>query len=442
MNKIIYPQPLDCDAAITYSKTAVSFLAALLFCLPCPVKAQSADERLRNVYTEEWKWRLEQFPGLEGIAKPVADRLPKVDPATQEMWLRYWQDVLHKLDAIPRAQLSPEEQVNYAVYRPEIENFIADQKFRDYEMPANSYSAFWTDLGETARRPFKTLTDYQNWIAQMRDIPRYFREEIANMRAGLARGFTPPRATLKGREKSIANVAEGKPEDSLLYTPFREPMVGVQPADQDKLKSEAAKVIREVVQPAYADLLKFFRDEYVPKTRTTLAAEQLPDGKNYYRQKIREFVTLDLSPDKIHQTGLAEVAKLHQQMVDVMHESGFKGEFPEFLKFLRTDSQFYAKTPQDLLNRAAWIAKVFDGKSSQYFGYLPRMRFTIKPVPDEKARIQVEEWLFWQVGGLGPMAGQAFHFLNYSNEDLTYAKKRYSDEVHRLFGVMDKRLAT
>ncbi|PYK29861.1 MAG: DUF885 domain-containing protein, partial [Verrucomicrobia bacterium] len=292
----------------------VLFIAAALGCVPCLAKEQGADERLRAIYTEEWKWRLEQFPGLEGVEKPVADRLPKVDAATQETRLRYWQDVLHKLDDVPRAQLSPEEQINYDVYRPEIENFVADQKFRDYEMPANSDSAFWT-----------------------------------------------------------------------LYTPFREPMVGVQPSDQDKLKSEAAQVIREIVQPAYADLLKFFRDEYVPHTRATLAAEALPDGKTYYHQKIREFTTLDLSPDEIHQIGLSEVAKLHQQMVDAMRESGFKGEFPAFTQFLRDDPQFYAKTPQELLNRAAWIAKVFDGKSSQYFGYLPRMRFAIKPVPADLA---------------------------------------------------------
>src|SRR5436309_7485169 len=330
-------------------KTVVLFGAAALWCVPCLAKAQSTDERLRAIYTEEWKWRLEQFPGLEGVEKPVPDRLPSVDPTTQETRLRYWQDVLHKLDELPRAQLSPEEQINCDVYRPEIENFVADQKFRDYEMPANSDSAFWTDLGETARRPFKTLTDYQNWIALMRDIPRYFHEQIANMRAGLARGLTPPRITLQRREKSIATIAEGKPEDNLLYTPFREPMVGVQPSDQEKLKSEAAKVIREIVQPAYADLLKFFRDEYVPHTRTTLAAEALTDGKTYYRQQIREFTTLDLSPDEIHQIGLSEVAKLHDEMVDAMNESGFKGEFPAFVQFLRDDSQFYAKTPQELL---------------------------------------------------------------------------------------------
>jgi uncharacterized protein (DUF885 family) len=363
----------------------IIFFAAAMACTATGAETQKADAQLRAIYTEEWKWRLEQFPGLEGPTKPVPDRLPKADPATQDVRLRYWEDVLHKLDGIARAQLSPAEQINYDIYRREIEDLVADQKFRDFEMPANSDTAFWTNVGYTARRPFKNLTDYKNWIAQMRDIPRYFREEIANMRAGVARGFTPPRTTLQGREKSITAIAEGKAEDNLLYTPFREPMVGVQPSDQRTLKADAAKVIQEIVQPAYADLLKFFRDEYVPHTRTTLAAEELPDGKTYYRQKIREFTTLDLSPEEIHQTGLAEVAKLHAQMLNVMRASGFKGEFPAFVQFLRDDPQFYAKTPEELLNRAAWIAKVFDGKSSQYFGYLPRMRFTIKPVPPDLA---------------------------------------------------------
>ncbi len=364
----------------------IATIGLITVCLCATVAAGAgADATLRDVYNAEWKWRLEQFPGLEGPAKPVPDHLPKVDPATQEARLKYWEDVLHKLDGIPRAELSPEEQINYDIYRPEIEDAIANQKFRDYEMPANSDSAFWSDFGFTARRPFKSLTDYRNWIAQMRDVPRYFDEQVANMRAGLGRGFTPPRLTLQGRDKSIATIAEGKPEDNLLYTPFREAMIGVEAADQAKLKSEAAQVIGGVVQLAYGKLLKFFRDEYVPKTRTTLAGEALPDGKAYYRQKIREFTTLNLSAEEIHQTGLTEVAALRAQMAEVMKETGFKGDFAAFQKFLREDPQFYAKSPQELLSRAAWIAKVFDGKSSQYFGYLPRMRFTIKPVPDDLA---------------------------------------------------------
>jgi uncharacterized protein (DUF885 family) len=345
----------------------------------------SADARFKAIYTSEWKWRKEQFPDQEDPAKPIAPRLPRVDPAAQDARLRYWQDVLRRLDGIAPAQLSTEEQINYAVYRPEIEQAIADQKFRDYEMPANSDSAFWTDFDYTARRPFRSLTDYRNWIAQMRDIPRYFREQMAEMRAGLKRGFTPPRVTMQGRDDSIASVVKAKPEATLFYEPFKNFIPGIPAAEQSALRTEALKTIREQVQPAYATLLTFVRDDYIPHMRATLAAYDLPDGKAYYRQKIREFTTLDMDPDAIHRLGLSEVAKLHQQMIGVMRETGFKGDFPAFLHYLRTDPKFYAKTPQELLDKAAWIAKVFDGKASQYFGYLPRTRFTIKPVPAEMA---------------------------------------------------------
>jgi len=127
------------------------------------------------------------------------------------------------------------------------------------------------------------------------------------------------------------------------------------------------------------------RGEYVPGARATLAAEAMPNGKAYYQAKIKEFTTLDLTPDQVHQIGLSEVAKIHAEMVAVMKETGFQGDFPAFLHFLRTDPQFYAKSPSELLMRAAWIAKQFDGKAATYFGHLPRSRFAIKPVPADLA---------------------------------------------------------
>jgi uncharacterized protein (DUF885 family) len=350
----------------------------------CNPKTDSADSRLRAVYTAEWTWRQEQFPDDEDAQRPIQDHLPKVDPQTQAMRLSMWQDTLEKLDAIPRAELSAAERLNYDVYRPQIETLIADLEFRDYEMPANSDTTFWTDLGYTARRPYRTLDDYRNWISQMRDIPRYFSEQIEEMRAGLKRGFTPPQVTMTGRDASITAVTEAAPDASLFYVPFKD-MPGVPTADRDALRAEALGVIRDSVQPAYRHLLAFMRDEYLPRTRTTLAAYDLPDGKAYYRAKIREFTTLDVDPDAIHALGEAEVARLHGQMQDAMREVGFKGDFPAFLTFLRSDPRFQAKTPQELLMRAAFIAKRFDGKASRFFGLLPRARFGIEPVPDDLA---------------------------------------------------------
>jgi len=162
-------------------------------------------------------------------------------------------------------------------------------------------------------------------------------------------------------------------------------MPGVSADQQAAMRKEAVQVIHDVVQPAYLELLNFMRAEYVPGLRTTLAAEDLPDGKAFYRAKIREFTTLDEDPAQIHALGEAEVARLHGEMLAVMEETGFKGDFPAFLSFLRREPRFYAKTPTELLMHAAWIAKKFDGKASLYFGYLPRARFAIKPVPDDLA---------------------------------------------------------
>ncbi|HEY2274067.1 MAG TPA: DUF885 family protein [Steroidobacteraceae bacterium] len=370
------------------SRAAALLLLALAAALAgsCSQEArqQAADERLRAIYEAEWRWRREQLPGGEDSNKPPADHLPKVDPASQQRRREYWEETLGKVNALARADLSPGEQLNYDVYRAQLQVLIDNQRFRDFEMPANSDSSFWTDLGYTARRPFRTLTDYQHWIAQMRDVPRYFAEQMDEMRAGLKRGFTPPRVTLEGRAGSITAVTNATAEGSLFYTPFRE-MPGIAPEKQAALRAEAVATIRDVVQPAYVRLLEFMRTEYLPATRTTLAAEALPDGKSYYRAKIREFTTLDLDPKAIHQLGVREVERLHAAMLEQMHATGFSGDFPQFLHFLRSDARFYAKTPQELLMRAAWIAKVFDGKASTYFGYLPRARFAIKPVPDDLA---------------------------------------------------------
>jgi len=358
--------------------------ACMTLTMSACTKTPGADARLQAIYSDEWKWRQEQFADDEDAQKRIQDHLPKVDAAAQVQRLKMWQEVLQKLEAIPRAELSPAEQLNYDVYVPQIKALIADQQFHEYEMPVNSDTTFWTNLASTARRTYRSAQDYRNWISQMKDIPRYFHEQTEEMRAGLKRGFTPPHVTLEGRDASLTAVTDATPEASLFYTPFKD-MPGIAEADQKTLREQAIGTIRDTVQPAYRELLTFYRNEYFPGTRTTLAAYDLPDGKAYYRSRILNFTTLDEDPAAIHAFGEAEVARLHAQMLGAMKETGFTGDFPAFLAFLRKDPQFYAKTPEELLMRAAWIAKRFDGKASQYFGLLPRARFAIKPVPDDLA---------------------------------------------------------
>jgi uncharacterized protein (DUF885 family) len=363
----------------------VTSLFAAALALTSLAHAETADDRFKALYQKEWSWREEQFPGQDDEdreSKPTDNRLTDVGADAQDTRLKYWQDVLKQLDAIPVGELSAENKVNVAIYRPQIEGFVASIRFRDYEMPFNSDSQFWSDLGFMTRRPLKDEQAVRNYTAKLDDVPRYFDQQIANMRAGLKRGFTVPRAVLDGRDVSIASYAEVKsPEESEFYAPYRK-LPSNLPADaQEKLRADGVRAIREHVIPAYAKLLRFFREEYLPHARKTLAAEALPDGKAYYREQIRQYTTLDLEPEAIHEIGLREVARIDADMQATMKETGFKGDFPAFLKFLRTDPQFYAKTPDELLMRASWIAKQVDGKLSQYFGLLPRGRFGIDPVP-------------------------------------------------------------
>ena len=364
-------------------------LAPLVAAQTAPQQAPDADAQFRVLYQREWTWRLQQFPMLaSGIGDHrYDDRLDDVSAAAQALRLEYWQEVLKQLDTIDPTVLGTDEQIDYAVYRAQIENLEADDRFGQWQMPFNSDSAFWSDLAYLpSEQKLDDVDDYRNYLKRLTAIPHYFDQQIDNMRIGLKRGFSVPRAVLAGRDKSIASVAGLKdPLLSGFYKPFEKMPATILAADQAALRAQAQQTIAQDVIPAYAKLLKFFDDDYVPHARTTLAAEALPDGKAYYAQQILEYTTLDLDPDQIHQIGLDQVAKIHAQMLEVMKQTGFKGDFAAFLQYLRTDPQFYAKTPQELLDKSAWVAKEVDGQLAQFFDHLPRERFTIEPVPADIA---------------------------------------------------------
>ena len=367
--------------------------------------ATAADTAFQAIHEKEWAWRQQQDGGADedsdAAAGTLDPRLADVSPAAQQARLQAWDQVLRQLDALDPAQLSEANRTHLAIYREQVRNLAEDVRLRGYEMPFNSDSSFWANLNFMTRRPMHSVEAYRAYIARLNDVPRYFDQQIDNMRAGLARGFSVPRAVLDGREGSIAAVADLRdPTRAALYAPFKELPAKIPAAEQQALREAAQAAIRDSVVPAFAKLQTFFREEYVPGARTTLAASAMPDGEAYYRQQIREYTTLDLAPEQIHRIGLSEVARIRAEMDAIIDQLGFQGRSPEtrfqdFLHFLRTDPQFYATEPQRLLERAAWIAKRVDARIGTYVS-LPRGLFTIVPVPDDIAP-------FWTSGrgGLG-----------------------------------------
>jgi uncharacterized protein (DUF885 family) len=378
-------------------KTKWRMAAALLACsaiatsveaAPAPAKSAAhgvADARLKALYDGYAAWTDREFGEIVNARgeRERAGYLPHVDAASQLRRAAHLKELLAQLNGIPASQLSSDEQVNAAVLRTVLEADIADAQFRTWEMPFNSDSSFWTYLD--AQQPFDDADGYRRYIARLRDIPRYFDEQIVNMRAGLARGFSVPRATLNGRDKSVAAFIVDDPEKSTFYKVFNNMPSNVPAADRQALRAEGRAAIQQSVMPAYRKLLTFIRDEYIPHTRTTTAAHDLPDGDAFYRAQIRQFTTTEMTPQQIHQLGLQEVARIDAEMQQTMRASGFKGTMPQFLAFLKSDPQFYAKTPDELLGVSSYVAKRVDGVIGKHFGLLPRRRFGIIPVPDALA---------------------------------------------------------
>jgi len=348
--------------------------------------ASTADARFQALYEREWQWRTAQFPLLATYAgvHDFDDRLGHVDEATQRMRLRYWQSVQVELGRIPSTELSSSQRVNHAIYEEQINNLIGGIQTRAYLLPLNSDSSFYGDLAQLpSAHPFEDERDYRNYLARLNAIPGYFDEHIALLSAGLKLGISVPRVVLLGRDGTlVAHSATVRVEDSTFYKPFEKLPASISPQRQSELRVQAVDAIEKRVRPAYAKVLRFMRERYVPGARRSLSAEKMPGGKAFYAQQIQEYVTLPLDPNVIHARGLSEVLRIRAEMQEVIAASGFKGSFAEFLVFLRKDPQFYARTPEELLMRAADVAKRVDAKLPTFFNQLPRLPFGIVPVPE------------------------------------------------------------
>jgi uncharacterized protein (DUF885 family) len=367
----------------------ISILLVLAATL-CPALAggTAPAERLHDLFDREWRFRLQEDPlfATSVGVHTYGDRLPAMTPDDLKRRDEKWRAFLAELQAIPAAELSREDRINISIFRDQLEDRIAGYQFGAYQIPLNADSGFHTSFARLPdETPLRTVRDYENYIARMLAFPRYVDEQIALMRIGLQRGMTLPRVVLKGIEGSMSAHLVDDATDSIFYPPFAAFPPSVPDGERARLRAAGKKAIAGGVVPGYRALLEFMTGEYLPGARPTLGASELPQGRDYYAQRIRHFTTLDLTAAEIHATGLEEVARLRGEMEEVVAQVGFEGSFSEFLAYLRSDPRFYAGSAGELLKEAAWIAKRMDGKLPELFGRIPRLPYTVEPVPDHIA---------------------------------------------------------
>ena len=371
----------------------------LLSCAPpesrepaVPNEAAAADTtsaELHTLFEDEWRSRLARDP-LFASYQGVTDYnglLPDVSPVAQERYLEEDRGFLERLARIDREALSAADSTNHELFEFIVGNRVKLAEYRAWRIPFLSDDGFHMSVQRMYESaPLDTVEDYEQYLARLQATGNYFDQNIANMRQGIADGFTQPRAILEGILPSISGSIVEDPEESVFYTPFLSLPGQFDDATAERLREAGRQAIAGTVVPAYRRFLNFFTEEYIPGARETLGTSALENGRAYYEELTRFFTTReDATPDAIHELGLREVARIRAEMEDIITQLEFDGSFADFIEFLRTDPQFYVEEPEQLLKEASWIAKKIDGQMPAFFRTLPRMPYGVEPVPDEIA---------------------------------------------------------
>ncbi len=371
------------------------------------------NDDLQKIIDDEWEARLKADPLLATYVGDhrYNDRLPDTSEDGIRNWLETLRDIRTRLQKLDPTDLSNQESLNLSILSRLIQDEINEIGFYAYRMPLSKAGGFHSYLPEQLPfvTPFDTLVDYERYLARLKLIPGYFKDQIQLMRNGLSSGHIPSRPVLEGVDIQVENLIPENPSHNLFYLPFLKFPGTISPSQQEHLRTEGRSVLVKSIRPAYLELLSFLRNEYLPAAKVEVGALNLPDGRAFYRHRIRQFTSLELEAEQIHQIGLAEVKRIQLEMLTILQEVGFQGGLADFIKFLRTDPHFYASSPEALLKEAALILKRIDGELPRLFKTLPRTPYGIRQVPEASAPDTTTAYYF-PPSGDGRTAG--FYYLN------------------------------
>jgi len=295
---------------------------------------------------------------------------------------KYAEDQLHYFGCIKMEELSETEQISAKLLKFVLEDQVDYYKFERFLNPLLSDSGFHSSLNYQIR-PIYNDFDAKKYLKKLKALPQFVDQHFVNLREGLAKGVSQPKVIFKGYESTYNDHIVADFEESPFYKPFENLPTSFTEAKRDSILSAAKIIIEQKVVPQFKRIKTFFETEYLPKTRESLGVSETPNGEAYYQNRINFYTTSSqYSADDIHQIGLKEVARIKAEMQKIIKELNFKGSFADFFKFLRTDTQFYATSPKELLMIARDMAKRADAQLPKFFKTLPRKPYGVEPVPD------------------------------------------------------------
>ena len=363
------------------------FIAGCLFALSPPAYADANDD-LTALVDDVWATALKEAPVYASAlgVNDYADELGDYTLTAQDRRAADAAKFLTRLNAIPAHALNAASKVEAGILRRSLMSTIEGNQFGQRAINFTTYSSWHQQLASMSRNlPFKTKADFESYNARLAQYGRVNDENIAVANVAIKGRFTQPCETLTGFEGTISGLIASDIRRSRFYGPYAAKRPdSISESDFAALAAKAEATIRNVIHPALNTQLAWYTASYKPACAKAPGVSAQPDGAAYYAFRIREETTTNLTAEQIHQIGLSEVSRIRAEMVDVAKKAGYPSR-EAFIEHLRTDPQYYAKTPEALMEKVARVTKIIDGKMPSLFGRLPRLPYGIREIPAETA---------------------------------------------------------
>ena len=346
-----------------------SLILTLLFACRNEEKESPLDELITSYETYE-AYDEERYP----LGLPSRERYEKT--------ARFADSLLTHLKQLDLSKMTDSDQISAELLAFVLQDRIDYFEFERYLNPLLSDSGFHVSWPYMVR-PIANYEKAREYLKKLNAIPEYTSLQLANLREGLKKGASQPRVIFEGYESTYEDHLVGDYKESYFYGPFESLPESMTETQRDSVLKAAKDAINRDVIPQFQRIKYFFEKEYLPNTRTSLGISETPGGREYYQNRIDFYTTsTNYTAEDIHNIGLREVARIRAAMEDIIEEVGFKGNFDAFLTFLRTDPQFFAETPEELLMIARDMAKRADEQLPRFFKTLPRKPYGVAAVPD------------------------------------------------------------
>jgi uncharacterized protein (DUF885 family) len=370
--------------SLVLSALLMSLLCSGVFAATTPSDLEGSRKALNDLLAERWEYTLRTNPIFASILgdKRWNDRLDDFSQKAIADDLEQSRKYLARFEAIDTTGFPEQESLNKTLMIRDIRMALDGARFKSWEMPVSQFGGVHLDLPQLVTvLSFQTVKDYDDYISRLRQIPRLFDENVFQMRKGVAEGLMPPRILLEKVVEQANGLATKTPDAAPFAQPFAKFPDSISAADQKRLREQGLAAIQESVLPAYVKFTKFVREEYAPKGRTDPGVWSLPAGPERYAFRVKESTTTDLSPEEIHQIGLAQVKEIEARMVQVANQLGYK-DLRSFSASLPSNPKVHVHSRQEILDLYQKYTDQMYLKLPALFGRLPKARLQILPIEE------------------------------------------------------------